>query len=116
MFSFELDIPAVAKPAQLFVAPSRFPAVTRDLSFFIDASTPAGQVIATLFAAQEPLLGGVQILEDYRVAGHVPAGHKGLLFNLTYRSSERTLVDEEVHKAHERVVTHLQASLSVQLR
>ena len=115
-FSFELDIPGVAKSPQLFVAPSRFPAVTRDLSFFIDAGTPAGQVIATLFAAQEPLLSGVQILEDYRVAGHVPVGHKGLLFNLTYRSSERTLIDEEVHKAHERVVTHLQASLSVQLR
>ena len=51
-----------------------------------------------------------------REAGHVPAGLKGLLFNLTYRLDERTLVDEEVNKAHERVVGHLKSRFTVQLR
>jgi phenylalanyl-tRNA synthetase beta chain len=116
VFAFELTVPDFARPARLYTAPSRFPAVTRDLSFFIDATTPAGEVIATLYGAGEALLGEVQILEDYREPSHVPTGHKGLLFNLTYRLADRTLVDEEVHKAHDRVVAHLQARFPIQLR
>ena len=116
VFAFELTVPDFARPARLYAVPSRFPAVTRDLSFFIDAQTPAGEVIAALHGAGEALLAEVQILEDYREASHVPAGHKGLLFNLTYRLADRTLVDEEVAKAHERVVAHLQSRFPIQLR
>ncbi len=116
IFAFELAVPDFARPAQLYSAPSRFPAVTRDLSFFVATGAAAGDVIAALHGAGEPLLSGVHILEDYREAGHVPAGQKGLLFNLTYRHAERTLVDEEVHKAHERVVAHLQSRFTIALR
>lgn len=116
ILAFELNVPDFARPSRLYAAPSRFPAVTRDLSFFVDVAVPAGDLIATLHAAGEALLGEVHILEDYREAGHVPAGHKGLLFNLTYRLPDRTLVDEEVHKAHERVVSHLKSRFPVQLR
>ena len=57
-----------------------------------------------------------QALEDYREAGKVPADKKGLLFGLTYRSDERTLTDDEVQKAHDRLVAHLQKSHPIQLR
>ena len=40
-------------------------------------AVPAGDLIATLHAAGEALLGEVHILEDYREAGHVPAGQIG---------------------------------------
>jgi phenylalanyl-tRNA synthetase beta chain len=116
VLAFELAVPDFARPARRYAAPSRFPAVTRDLSFFIDAGIPAGEVIAALHGAGEALLSEVHIREDYREAGHVPAGLKGLLFNLTYRLDERTLVDEEVNKAHERVVGHLKSRFTVQLR
>lgn len=116
VFTFELKVPDFARPPRLYTAPSRFPSVTRDLSFFIDAGIAGGEVIATLYACGEELLSEVQLLEDYRDAGYVPAGQKGLLFNLTYRHPDRTLVDEEVHRAHERIVAHLQARFPVQLR
>ncbi len=117
-FCFELDIsPQLSqKPARLYQAPSRFPAVTRDLSFFLDKDTPAGAVFAALHHAGEPLLLHSQVLEDYREPGKVPPNKKGLLFGLMYRSDERTLTDEEVQKAHDRVVAHLQRTLPIQLR
>jgi phenylalanyl-tRNA synthetase beta chain len=115
-FAFELNVPDLPRPPRVYTAPSRFPAVTRDLSFFVAAAVPAGDVIATLHGAGEPLLAEVHLQEDYREAGHVPAGQKGLLFNLTYRLADRTLVDDEVNTAHERVIAHLRGHLQVELR
>lgn len=116
IFAFEIEIPDFPLPPRLYQAPSRFPAVERDLSFFSAVEVPAGALIDALLASQEPLLIGVQLLEDYREAGKVPAGQKGMLFSLTYRSDERTLVDAEVSAAHERVLKGFTERFSVQLR
>lgn len=116
IFAFEIEIPDFPLPPRLYQAPSRFPAVERDLSFFSAVEVPAGSLIDALLASQEPLLVGVQLLEDYREAGKVPTGQKGLLFSLTYRSDERTLVDAEVSAAHERVLKRFTERFSVQLR
>ena len=115
-FVLELVVPELPIEKQPYVAPSRFPGASRDLSFFVDASVEAAMLMDTLWHAGEPLLRGVSLLEDYRQPGHVPTGQKGLLFSLTYRSDERTLTDEEVHKAHQRVIGQLGAKFSLQLR
>jgi phenylalanyl-tRNA synthetase beta chain len=117
-FAFELDVPAAPRPqeARRYVLPSRFPAVTRDLSFFVDKETPAADLCAALFSAREPLVAGIKVLEDYREEGKVPPNQKGMLFGITYRSDERTLTDEEVQKAHEHLVSRLQESFKVKLR
>lgn len=120
IFAFELEIPDFLRPERLFQPPSRFPAIERDLSFFVDAEVPAAELMDSLLGAREPLLSDVKLLEDYREAGKVPAGQKGILFSLTYRSDERTLVDVEVNAAHERLVRRLaermQARHPIQLR
>ena len=115
-FVLELVVPELPIEKQPYVAPSRFPGASRDLSFFVDDKVEAAMLMDTLWHAGEPLLRGVSLLEDYRQPGHVPTGQKGLLFSLTYRSDERTLTDEEVHKAHQRVIGQLGAKFSLQLR
>lgn len=116
VFGFEIEIPSLQRPAPIYEAPSRYPAVSRDLSFFIDETTPAATICAAIKGAGEPLLCDISVLEDYREAGRVPTGKKGLLFGLVYRSDEGTLTDERVQKAHEGVLAHLQKSLTIQLR
>ena len=115
-FSFEIDVPTLPRAARGFVPPARFPAVTRDLSFFVDAGVPVADVLASLHGAGEALLTDVHVLEDYREAGKVPAGQKGLLLNLTYRDPQRTLTDDEVQKAHERALGRLKGRLQITLR
>jgi phenylalanyl-tRNA synthetase beta chain len=98
------------------VAPPRFPAVTRDISFWIDAATSADAQRAILTSTAEPLLRALAVLEDYRDPRYAPAGKKGMLWTLTYRADDRTLTDAEVDAAHARVVAALKTSPSVAIR
>jgi phenylalanyl-tRNA synthetase beta chain len=98
------------------VSPPRFPAVTRDISFWIDADIPAEVQQLALANNGESLLVEHTVLEDFRDTRYVPPGKKGMLWSLTYRSAERTLTDAEVDSAHARVVAAFSAALSIQIR
>ena len=117
-FYFELHIDGVdALGIEVrAAAPPRFPAVTRDVSFWIDAAVSADQQRAAMRGSAEPMLREIAVLEDFRDARFVPAGKKGMLWTLTYRADEKTLTDAEVDAAHGRVVAALSAALSIQIR
>jgi phenylalanyl-tRNA synthetase beta chain len=100
-FFAELDVDslcAAALPVRS-VAPPRFPAVTRDLSFWIDLAVPAADQRAAFCSAGEPLLADVQVREDFRDPRYVPPGKKGMLWGMTYRAEDRTLTDAEADTA-----------------
>jgi phenylalanyl-tRNA synthetase beta chain len=116
-FAFEVDLgrfPAVL-PRQMRPIP-RYPSTSRDLSFLVDASEPAGRIRDLLLAGDDPLVEGVALLEDYRDPAHVPAGKKGMLWSVTYRSYERTLTDEEVEARHEERVSRVLSELGATRR
>jgi phenylalanyl-tRNA synthetase beta chain len=98
------------------VPPPRFPAVTRDVSFWIDVAVTADAQRAAMVAAAGPLLRDLAVLEDYRDPKYAPAGKKGMLWSLTYRADDRTLTDAEVDTAHAGVVAALKATPSVVIR
>jgi len=113
-FAFELDLAGLAaRPTTKTQPLPRFPSAVRDLSFFIDATVPADTVRATVVAAAEPLLTDVRVVEDYREAGRVPEGKKGMLWSFTFRSPERTLTDAEVDAAHARLRDRLVSALAI---
>jgi phenylalanyl-tRNA synthetase beta chain len=117
-FFAELDVDALARSAVTVrsMAPPRFPAVTRDLSFWIDVGVSAAQQRAALLDAGEPLLSDLQVREDFRDPKYVPAGKKGMLWGMIYRAEDRTLTDAEADAAHARVVAALSAKLPIQVR
>jgi phenylalanyl-tRNA synthetase beta chain len=98
------------------VPPPRFPAVARDVSFWIDTNVSADAQRALLTSTAEPLLRQVAVIEDYRDPRYAPAGKKGMLWSLTYRADDRTLTDAEVDAAHVRVVAALKSSPGVAIR
>ncbi|ACY16243.1 phenylalanine--tRNA ligase subunit beta [Haliangium ochraceum] len=116
-FAFELRLAAFPAPvpAQMQAIP-RYPAVTRDISMLMDAAIPASRVREVIDARAESLLERVLVLEDYRDPAHVPAGKKGMLWSITYRSAEGTLTDAQVDKAHGAIVEHLLATLPAERR
>jgi phenylalanyl-tRNA synthetase beta chain len=114
---FELDLEALGEaPWPKAQELPRFPAVTRDLSFFVAAERTAGEIRKVLDELRDPLCVAVDVLEDYREAGKVPAGQKGMLWSFTYRAADRTLTDAEVQSLHAALVERLQAALPVTLR
>jgi phenylalanyl-tRNA synthetase beta chain len=117
-FYFEVALDAIAgerRPVRS-VAPPRFPASSRDLSFWIDADVTADAQRALLASATEPLLRDLAVLEDYRDPRYAPPGKKGMLWTLVYRAEDRTLTDVEVDAAHARIVAALKGAPSVVLR
>jgi phenylalanyl-tRNA synthetase beta chain len=98
------------------VPPPRFPAVTRDISFWSDVAVTADEQRALLASAAGPLLRELSVLEDYRDPRYAPAGKKGMLWSLTYRADDRTLTDAEVDAAHARIVTALKSAPSIVIR
>ncbi len=117
-FYLEVALDAIAgerRPVRS-VAPPRFPASSRDLSFWIDAAVSADAQRALLVSAAEPLLRDLAVLEDYRDPRYAPPGKKGMLWTLVYRAEDRTLTDLEVDAAHARIVAALKAAPSVVLR
>jgi phenylalanyl-tRNA synthetase beta chain len=117
-FYFELDVAALAaaeSPLRIS-APPRFPAVTRDLSFWIDEATESAAQRAAFLSAGEPLLVDLAVLEDFRDPKYVPAGKKGVLWTMTYRAPDRTLTDGEADQAHQHVIAALVAAFPIQIR
>jgi phenylalanyl-tRNA synthetase beta chain len=117
-FYFELELEPLeggARQIRATVAP-RFPAVSRDVSFWIDVGVPARAQEEILRSGVEPLLRELAVLEDFRDPRFAPPGKKGMLWTLTYQADDRTLTDAEVDAAHARVVARVTGALPVQIR
>jgi phenylalanyl-tRNA synthetase beta chain len=82
---------------------SPFPPALRDLALVVDASRQAGEVRRQLLAiarkaVQDFGVETVEVFDVYRGQG-LPEGKKSLAFALSFRSTARTLTDEEVNAA-----------------
>jgi len=88
-----------------FAPPSRYASVLRDLALVVNSDVPAGALKRAI--ERTPRLISVYPFDEYR-GDQVPAGKKSLAYRLTFQSPERTLTDEEVDKALERLLRGLE--------
>jgi len=100
---------------------SLFPAALRDLAIVVDQSTSAGEAqkiltntaratAGTAFAVEK-----VSVFDVYQGAG-LPDGKKSLAFNLAYRSADRTLTDDEVNAAFQKLQDELLKTTNYTIR
>ena len=78
-FYLEVALDAIAgerRPVRS-APPPRFPASSRDVSFWIDLAVTADAQRALLASAAEPLLRELAVLEDYRDPRYAPPGQEG---------------------------------------
>ncbi|HEX7596847.1 MAG TPA: phenylalanine--tRNA ligase subunit beta, partial [Polyangia bacterium] len=117
-FYFELAVASLATGtvALRAVAPPRYPASERDVSFWSELSVSAHAQRAAFLSADEPLLRELVVLEDFRDAKYVPAGKKGMLWRMTYRADDRTLTIAEADATHARVVKALADAHAIEIR
>ncbi|HEX6541153.1 MAG TPA: phenylalanine--tRNA ligase subunit beta [Ktedonobacterales bacterium] len=93
----------------------RYPAAQRDLAVVVDATVPAALVLDTITAAGGTLLRSAVLFDVYTGEG-IPDGKKSLAYALTFQSSERTLTDQEVERAHASIVKALGSQFGAELR
>ncbi len=118
VFVFDLDVEmmiAAAGGGIAFRPISRFPDVYRDSAFLLDDRVAAAEILATIARAQAKMVESVTLFDVYRGKG-VPEGKKSVAIRVQYRSSERTLTDDEINKAHARIVREMEKQLDAQLR
>ncbi len=85
---------------------ARFPAVRRDLALVVPDGTAQAQVREWIREDAGEHLAGLELFDHYR-GRHIPAGHVGLGFSLTFRAVDRTLEEKDVDAAVDRIVTGL---------
>jgi phenylalanyl-tRNA synthetase beta chain len=101
-----LGLPAAAAR---FEPLPRFPAVTRDLSVFVDEDRAASSLEREIRAVGGQWLQSVTVVDRY-VGSSVPSGKVSLTLTLRYQHAGRTLTGEEVQQSVDQVVAALQAS------
>ncbi|MGD9890569.1 MAG: phenylalanine--tRNA ligase subunit beta [Dehalococcoidia bacterium] len=84
---------------------SRYEAVRRDLALVVDVGVTAASLQAAIAAT--PRLVSVRPFDEYRGAP-LPSGKKSLAFALSFQAPDRTLTDEEVDKAIDRLLRQVE--------
>ncbi len=107
VYLFEIDFDlafSLKRPHPMFRSLPRFPSVTRDMALIVEESVTVQEPLDFLWSAGETLLEQVDIFDIYRNP-QFGQGKKSIGYRLIYRSSERSLTDEEVNVIHNGLVT-----------
>ncbi len=82
---------------------SRFPQVRRDLAFVLDVQTPAGELLTALREAAPGQVRSIDVFDEYRGKG-VAENQKSLAIRVVMQDTQRTLTDQEVEDAVQKLV------------
>ncbi len=106
VFLFELDFQKLVEKItehRSFIPLPRYPAVTRDLAVIVEDTIAAGDLLNTLWKANDGLIKDIRLFDLYQ-GNPVPPGKKSLAFRLIYQREDRTLTDQEVNEFHQKLV------------
>ena len=107
--AFAIDLGKLAELAPEvveFTPFGAFPVLRQDLAVTLPDGVPAGDVIEAVRRAGAPMLGEAEIFDLY-TGTQVGEGRRSLALALTFRSTERTLTDEDVAPVRAAIVTAL---------
>jgi phenylalanyl-tRNA synthetase beta chain len=116
-FSLEAWLKRAPQPER-YVPVAAFPPVRRDLAVVVPSALPQARVEELIRAANAPHLETVQLFDLFRdkKGEKIATDQKSLAYALTYRASDRTLVEREVNEAHELIRKKLVAELGCTFR
>ena len=93
----------------------KFPTVVRDLALLIDTGVHFAGVERAIEGLKIPELVGVKLFDLY-AGKELPPGNRSIALSLRYRAADRTLTDEEVNAAHDRVIKMLKREFDAEVR
>jgi phenylalanyl-tRNA synthetase beta chain len=114
VYAAEINLDAVTAAAPIetrrAAALPRYPFVVRDVSILVANTLSAETVRGTIRTAAPETLVQAREFDRYEGKG-IPEGSVSLSFRLTFQSPERTLTDEEVQAAMQRIIDALTREL-----
>ena len=118
IFLFELNLDVIKSEFQdnnlaLYQPYSTYPKITKDLSFVIDQTVLFSEISNTLFKNGSEYLNSIKLLDEYR-GDSIPDHQTSLCIQLTFQSSQKTLITKEIDEILEHFKTVLETKLIVQ--
>ena len=113
---FEIDANVLAQRSlPRHAGVSRFPQVRRDLAFVLEIETPAGELLTALRDSAPSQVRTIDVFDDYRGKG-VVENQKSLAIRVVMQDTERTLTDQEVEDAIQKLVETARRQCNASLR
>ena len=84
----------------------RYPSVTRDVTLIVNLGVESGTILNRVEQMNEEWIESVHLFDVFG-GKPIPSGKKSLSFRIVYRSSDRTLEDEEINRLHQEITGNL---------
>ena len=97
---------AIECPRTLYKALPRFPAVERDLALLCNAAMPVATIESIIRKAGGKILESVDLFDVYQ-GSQIEAGKKSVAYSLKFRAADRTLSDEDIDPALNKIFAKL---------
>lgn len=117
-YVFELslvDLLTVDVAETRFEVIPRYPSITRDIALVVNKDVVAGEIEQIITEAGGKMLKSVSVFDLYE-GDRLEEGKKSVAFSLRYFDPERTLTDEDVTKAHDKVLKAVEEKVGATLR
>lgn len=118
VFVFELNLELLIKYfnwERKFTELPKYPSIYRDISLIVDDSLFTEDILKTIEKRKHPWVENIKIFDLYK-GGQIPEGKKSIAFRITYRSSEKTLSDEEVDLLHNEIIKEIVEKFGARIR
>jgi len=95
---------------------SKYPPITRDISFIIDKSVNLNNYYELVRDQAENVIEEVKLTDEYENNEKFGADKKSYTFHIVYRSLEKTLTDDEVNAIHDKITEKTRAEFGAIIR
>jgi len=120
VFLFEFNLDNIRDEFQnrkltLYQPYSSYPKITKDLSFVVDRTIPFSNIEKTLLTNGPEYLTQIELLDEYRGVS-IPDHQTSLCIQLTFQSSEKTLITKDIEEILIKLQLALEANYNVLVR
>ncbi len=118
VFLLDLDVEELFRhhvSRRSFTPLSRFPDVSRDTALLLNEDVRAEQILDILHQIKSKTVEDLTLFDLYTGKG-IPQGKKSIGVRIRYRDMTKTLTEEEVGKAHDKMVNTLCEKLAAEIR
>jgi len=118
LFEFNLDFIKTEfqdRKLALYQPYSTYPKITKDLSFVVDQTVSFNEIENTLLQNGSEYLTKIELLDEYR-GDSIPEHQTSLCIQLTFQSSQKTLVTKEIDEILKHFQMVLETEYNVDIR
>lgn len=108
--AFELDfgkLVELATEEMIYRAPSKYPAVIRDIALLVEPGIKVVEVMNLMHGAGGPLVRDIDLFDIYQ-GENIPEGKKNFAFHLIFQSDDHTLTEQEINGLMDKIIKALE--------